>query len=309
MIENKPIIEFREFEKSYKDIHAVKALNLSVNAGETFALLGPNGSGKSTLIRALAGLHKPSSGKVIVNGQDINGKSHKAGNSIAYMPQRVALPGHLTARELLTFFAGLRGADADSVDSALDFVSLSQDADRYTMEFSGGMLQRLGLAVAFLVDVSIFILDEPTLNLDPVGVDCFRTKIKQLKERGTTIIFSSHILQDAIQLADRIGILVDGRLVGIETMSEFRDMLTQETVVRVVLETMSDKFADAALEAGAVTFSSNHRHYSFKASPARRLNIIRAIEHAGGTIEEFHTDPPDWETLIKQRFRDEGSVE
>ena len=92
-------------------------------------------------------------------------------------------------------------------------------------------------------------------------------------------------------------------------MAEFRDMLTEETVVRVVLAAMSDKFINAALHTGAITLSTNSRHYSFKASPSRRLDIIRAIEHAGGTIEEFHTDPPDWETLIKQRFRVEGSIE
>jgi ABC-2 type transport system ATP-binding protein len=168
------------------------------------------------------------------------------------------------------------------------------------------MLQRLGLAVAFLEEAAIYVLDEPTLNLDPIGLDRFRQRVADLKKRGATILFSTHILQDAAQLADRVGILSDGRLVRVDTLGRFRSLVALETTVRVVLSSTSNRIVEAAVAAGAETASVNGTHYSFRASPGLRLDVIRAIEKAGGVIQEFHTDPPDWERLIKQDMADNG---
>ena len=295
-----PIIQFQEFEKCYDGVRAIRPLSLSVEAGEAFALLGPNGSGKSTLIRALAGLHAPSGGRVLVEGFDISKQWERTSSAIAYLPQRVTMPGQLTAMEILLFFAELRQVGTSRVEEVLDFVALSGDADRKVREFSGGMLQRLGLAVVFLQDVPIYVLDEPTQNLDPIGVDRFRARIQQLKQRGSTVVFSSHIIQDAAQLADRVGILSEGRLVRVESASSFRNLLSQQTTVRVVLEEPSEEIVKAAVQAGAATSSVNGRHYAFTAPASVRLDVIRAIETAGGMIEEFHADPPEWDVLIRK---------
>ena len=299
-------IAFEGFQKRFGDVDAVRPLDLSIRKGETFALLGPNGSGKSTLIRAVAGLIRATSGRVLVNGVDIALEPNGGGRQIAYMPQRVTLPDQLTARETVSFFARLRNVDQGEVVRALASVSLEAAADRRVREFSGGMLQRLGLAVAFLEEASIYILDEPTLNLDPVGLDRFRERVSALKKGGATILFSTHILQDAAQLADRVGILADGALVRVDPLSEFRSLVSLETTVRVVLESTSERIVEAAVAAGARTASVNGTHYSFRASPGLRLDVIRAIEGAGGTIEEFHTDPPEWEGLIKQGMIGQG---
>jgi ABC-type multidrug transport system ATPase subunit len=210
------------------------------------------------------------------------------------------MPDQLTAREAVSFFAQLRGIDRRNVVPALASVSLESAADRRVREFSGGMLQRLGLAVAFLEEADIYVLDEPTLNLDPVGLDRFRERIATLKGRGATVFFSTHILQDAAQLADRVGILAEGALARVDSLGEFRSLVSLETTVRVVLSRTSPRIVEAAVAAGAKTASVNGTHYSFRASPELRLEVIRAIENAGGSIEEFHTDPPDWERLIKQ---------
>ena len=296
------VIEFRGFEKWYGKICAVKSLNLTVATGETFALLGPNGSGKSTVIRALAGLHFPTAGEVRVLGQDLTHASLQLKQRISYMPQRVAMPENLTAREIVTLFARLRGASAARVEEVLDFVELGEHADRYTREYSGGMLQRVGLAIALLSDADLYVLDEPTLNLDASGIKRLRSYLSDLKQKGKTVLFSSHILQDAVQLADRVGILVNGRLAKIESVPEFKEEVARETRVRIVLSRPLNGIRGVIEAAGAESTAYNGRSCTFKAPPDARLSVIRAIEAAGGVVEEFHTEPPNWETLLHQEL-------
>ena len=299
----KAIIEFQQFEKWYGNINAVKPLDLSIKKGETFTLLGPNGSGKSTVIRALAGLHFPTKGRILINGIDISEKPKDIKKMISYMPQRVNMPGYLTAREVISLCAGLKKVRSNRVSEVIDYVELQGSADRYIREYSGGMLQRIGLAIAFLdKDSEIYLLDEPTLNLDPLGIKRFREFILELKQKEKTVLFSSHILQDAVHLADRVGILVDGQMVRIESIPDFREDVTRETTVRIKLISPLSGIQDIIEAAGAQSISGNGRSCIFKAEPKQRLSVIRAIEAAGGIIEEFHTDPPNWETLLHQHF-------
>jgi len=303
MISKTTIIEFKQFEKWYGRINAVKPFNLEIARGETFGLLGPNGSGKSTIIRALAGLHFPTQGEILINGVRYDSKDRKVKNKISFMPQRVNIPGYLTAREVITLYAKLRNQDMARVEEVLDYVKLTDDADRYTKEYSGGMLQRVGLAIAFLSDSEIYVLDEPTLNLDPLGVNRFRELIKALKQQGKTIIFSSHILEDAVQLADRVGILVEGRMQRITPIQVFKEEISKETTVRIKLSNPLQGIQQIIETAGASDAVGNGRSCVFKAEPGQRLNVIRAIESAGGIIDEFHTDLPDWDALLHQHFK------
>lgn len=300
------IIELQQFEKWYGSINAVKSLNLTITKGETFGLLGPNGSGKSTIIRAIAGLHFPTKGKILINGRDITKAAKELKKLISYMPQRVNMPDYLSAREVITFYAKLRGVDLKRVDEVIDYVALEDSADRYTREYSGGMLQRVGLAIAFLSDSEIYILDEPTLNLDPLGINRFRELIQELKQKGKTIVFSSHILEDAVQLADRVGILIEGQMAKIESIPELRADIARETTVRIKLSNPLKGIQNILETAGAQSVSANGRSCIFKADPNHRLSIIRAIESAGGVIEEFHTDQPNWESLLHQHFNNQN---
>ncbi|MCK4894413.1 MAG: ABC transporter ATP-binding protein, partial [Calditrichia bacterium] len=229
------IIQLQQFEKWYGSIQAVKPLDLEISKGETFALIGPNGSGKSTIIRALAGLLFPTKGQLYIKEIDLKRNPTEARKYISYMPQRVTMPDYLTAREVITLYAKLKQVELKRVDEILDFVELKDSADRYTGEYSGGMLQRVGLAVAFLSESEIYVLDEPTLNLDPLGIKRFRELILGLKKKGKTILFSSHIIQDAVHLADRVGILIDGKIIRIESVSQFRGEIAKETTVRILL--------------------------------------------------------------------------
>ncbi len=301
------LIVFENFEKWYGSIQAVKPLNLAIKAGETFAMLGPNGSGKSTIIRSLARLHFPTRGRILVKGNDISKASREYNALFSFMPQRISIPGYLTAREVVTLFAKLRGTTLSRVDEILEMVELHDDADRLVREFSGGMVQRIGLAVTFVSEAEIYLLDEPTLNLDPLGVKRLRELITRLREKGKTFVFASHILEDALQLADRIGILVNGVMVGVSTREDFKAAIAEETSVRVTLARPVDGIASVMDKAGARLVSGNSTSFSFKATPDKRLSVIRAVEAAGGIVEEIHTDPPSWETLLTEHYEMKGN--
>jgi ABC-2 type transport system ATP-binding protein len=302
------MVRFEAFAKSFGSLEAVMPLDLEISNGESFAFLGPNGGGKTTVLRALVGLHSPTSGRILVRGSDIAEEPDTVGKWLAYVPQRVTMPDVLTAREILELFAELRKVASERVDEVLDILALSNDADRRVGEYSGGMLQRLGLAAALLEEVPLLVLDEPTLNLDPQGIDGLHRVLAGLKERGTTIVFSSHSIHSAVRLADRVGVLVDGELVTLEPVTAFQAEVTRQTTVRVVLDRIDDAIVQAAEGAGAEVRECNATHVSFRALPENRLDVIRAIEHAGGTIEEFHTEAPGWESLVHTHFNGGGET-
>ncbi len=298
------MIRFEQFEKSYDKVQAVKPLDLEISHGESFALLGPNGSGKTSIIRAVVGLHAPTGGRILVDGFDVVKEPDRVKNRLVYVPQRVTMPDLLTVGEVLRVFAGLNRVSRDRINETLELLSLGEVVDRPTQELSGGMLQRLGLAVAFLREAPLLVLDEPTVNLDPLGIECLQQHLWKLKQKRTSILFSSHRLHSAMHLADRVGVLVDGRMASIEAVSTFRTAVTERTAVRIVFNNIVDtnRIVAAAERARADVLECDGEQIRFNALPEHRLEVIRAIEHAGGVVEEFHTEAPDWEALIRDHF-------
>ena len=160
------MVRLEGFEKWYGEIHAVKNLDLEIDPGEAFVLLGSNGSGKSTIMRAIAGLHAPTSGKVFVDGLDLRTAPVEAKQRLAYLPQRIEFPGLLTGREILRFYAGLKEVSSERVDAALEFVNLAEHADRLTRGYSGGMLQPLALGITYLKEVPLLLLtSRPSISI------------------------------------------------------------------------------------------------------------------------------------------------
>lgn len=293
------MVHLMGFEKWYGEIQAVKSLDLEIFPGEAFVLLGSNGSGKSTILRAIAGLHAASSGKIFVDGLEQSTAALEPKRRLAYLPQRIEFPPLLTGREILRFYAGLKEVPPERIDRALEFVDLSAHADRLTRGYSGGMLQRLALGITYLKEVPLLLLDEPTLNLDPTGMRSFRNWIHNARDGGVTVVFTSHILQEALRLADRVGVMNQGQLVQVLEAAGFRDKVVSATSVRVVVDRLTPAMIDAAQEAGASEENRNDKSYEFKAPPEKRQQVIRAIEQAGGLIEELHTETPDWDSLVE----------
>jgi Cu-processing system ATP-binding protein len=227
------MIAFEAFSKRFGLQRAVEDLTLDVGAGEVVALIGPNGSGKTTSLKAAAGLLRPTGGRVLLGQPGRPATDAAARRTISYMPQRVAFPEALSGREVLEFFRSLRGTEPDRIDHVLRFSSLNGASARHVATYSGGMLQRLGLAVAMLPDTPILLLDEPTAALDPDGLCAFYGLVEQRKRAGKVVFFTSHQIGDVERLADRFAVLVEGRLVASLSQAELRDRLAERGVMRL----------------------------------------------------------------------------
>jgi Cu-processing system ATP-binding protein len=227
------MITFSRFTKTFAAHEAVRDLSLEVGRGEAVALLGPNGSGKTTTLKAAAGLIRPTSGEVLIGEPGMRAGDPRARRVLSFLPQRVAFPESLTGREVIDFYRRLRGVEPGAADAALKLASLNGSSGRAVATYSGGMVQRLGLAVALMPSSPVMLLDEPTAALDPDGLCAFYGVIERRKAAGQTIFFTSHQLGDAERLADRFAILVEGRLAALLTAGELSDRLASRGVLRL----------------------------------------------------------------------------
>jgi len=197
--------------KRGKVVHALKGISFSVRKGEVFGFLGPNGSGKSTTIKTLMGLIRPASGRVLLCGQNVRDSSSRS--MVGYLPENPSFYDFLTGREYLRFVADafkMGSGGTERINLILKRLSLLEAADRPVRGYSKGMVQRLGLAQALLHDPEIIILDEPMSGLDPLGRALVKDLIIELKGRGKTIFFSTHVTADIERVCDRVGVIVAG---------------------------------------------------------------------------------------------------
>jgi Cu-processing system ATP-binding protein len=229
------VISFRGFGKTFGAHAAVRGLDLEVARGEAVALLGPNGSGKTTCLKAAAGLVRPTSGSVSLGEPARPAADSASRDVLSFLPQRVAFPDALSGREVLEFYRALRRAPRARVDEVLRFASLNGAGARAVGTYSGGMVQRLGLAVAMMPEAPVLLLDEPTAALDPDGLCAFYGLVGRRHRTGQTLLFTSHHLGDVERLADRFAVLVEGRLVACLTAEELKDRLAARGVMRLRL--------------------------------------------------------------------------
>ena len=227
------MIAFDAFTKVFGSERAVDGLSLTVNRGEVVALLGPNGSGKTTSLKAAAGLIRPTSGTVLVGEPGLPACDVEARRVCSFLPQRVAFPEALTGREVVEFYGALRSVPGSQADAALRLAALNGASTRSVGTYSGGMVQRLGLAVAVLAGAPVLLLDEPTAALDPAGLEVFHGLVEELKAAGRTVLFTSHQLGDVEQLADRFAVLVEGRLAAVLSGAELIDRIPDRRTMRL----------------------------------------------------------------------------
>ncbi len=205
------MIRIEELSKQFNNFVALKGINLHIKKGESFALLGPNGAGKTTLVRILSTLLKPTSGKAILNGLDVTENPEEAKRQIGVVSHNPFLYDELSAMENLEFFASLYDAEADII-SLLRLVNLNKRARDPVATFSRGMKQRLSIARAILHDPAILILDEPTSGLDIASRNSFYTLIDAMKQKGKTILLTTHYIEEAAGLCTRGVVLNKGKV-------------------------------------------------------------------------------------------------
>ncbi len=294
------MIEVTSVQKSFGDLKAVDGLTFSIGAGEAFGLLGPNGAGKTTTISMLVGLLKPDQGTVQVLGQDPTQANCR--RQIGIAPQSLSLYEELSGRENLEFFGSLYGlggkALAERVEWALDFAGLQDRAKDRISTFSGGMKRRINIAVALIQEPKILLLDEPTVGVDPQSRNHIFESIEQLKSDGMTIIYTTHYMEEAQRLCDRVAIVDHGKLMALDSVPELLQRHGGTSVVQAELESFPDSIQlPGQLDGQTIRFESD-----------QPLEEVAALTSQGVRFQTLNVARPDLESvflnLTGRRLRD-----
>lgn len=289
--------------KRYGEVRALRGVSLGVRPGEVFALVGPNGAGKSTLVRCLTGTTSPSTGSAALFGSPPDEADR---GRIGLLPQAFSPPARLTARELLGYFAGLYDV-ARPVADVLDAVGMAGSADMRYSSLSGGQKRRTLVGTAIVNDPDALFMDEPTTGIDPAGRRAVWELIEGLAVAGTTVFLTSHDMAEVDRLADRIGVIVDGRLEAVGTPDE---LVTEHGgASRVVVETATEDGPSAAPERTAVIdrldavldgYSVIETDDGFRIDGVDRddlRDVVDGLAKADVPYDRFTWEEPDLETV------------
>ncbi len=233
------IVSVRELRKGYGDIQAVRGISFDVNEREVFALLGPNGAGKTTTVEILEGLRPADGGTAVVAGVDVRRDPAGVKERIGVQLQQSAFPDHYTAREMVDLFALFYGRRVDAL-GLLRAVGLEERAHQMSEKLSGGQLQRLSIAVAMVNDPSVLFLDEPTTGLDPQARRNLWELIRSIRERGTTVVLTTHYMDEAEVLCDRVAIMDAGQIIALAPPSELISELLGRGFHKPVVQQQAD---------------------------------------------------------------------
>jgi len=249
MMEPKNAIEINDLHKEFGDIQAVRGVSLAIEAGSVFSLLGPNGAGKSTTISVISGLLRPTRGDAAVLGHSITKSPLKAKSNIGVVPQDIALYEDLTARENLSFWGsmyGLRGAElTQRVDAILELAELTDRQKDKVEKYSGGMKRRLNIGVALLHKPRIVIMDEPTVGIDPQSRRKILDSVKALNREGMTVLYTTHYMEEAQELSDKIAIMDKGEVIAQGTHEELVRIVGELDRIELAFSTSIEQQLDA----------------------------------------------------------------
>ncbi len=247
-VSNNDFVVIKNVTKDYNSFRALDNVSFDIKRGEIFGYIGPNGAGKTTTMKILIGLITNFQGEVLIGGYLMPKKKEEIHKLLGYLPQNVAFQEWRTVNHALKTFgklSGLKDAEVEGrIPEILDLLSLSDVRHKKISQLSGGMTQKVGLAQALLHNPKLLVLDEPLGGLDPLSRHQFKEIVLELGKEGTTILFSSHILSDVQDIADRIGILSRGRLRQIGTLNELKSRLSPQKVVEVLLSYSTDKWQE-----------------------------------------------------------------
>lgn len=236
-------IQIKDAVKKYDSKVSVDHLNLTIEQGEVFGLLGPNGAGKSTTIKMLSGLLKIDQGEMTLDGISVKTDPLEIKRRIGLVPQDLAIYENLSARENVTFFAklyGLRGSLLkERVDEALEFVALADRQREKPSSFSGGMKRRLNIACAIMHHPKLIIMDEPTVGIDPQSRNHILESVRKLNQMGSTIIYTSHYMEEVAAISTRVGIIDHGHLIACGTEKELRSKAAQEEKIMIQVDNLN----------------------------------------------------------------------
>ena len=298
------LVETSGLGKRYGRTWALGECTLAIPAGVVAALVGPNGAGKTTTIKMVCGLLDPDAGSITIGGRPVNGDL-TVRQLVGYVPQDVALYPDLTARESLAFLGRLyrlRGRElAARVNEALELTDLQNRGNDRVDSFSGGMKRRLNVAAGLLHRPDLLVLDEPTVGVDPQSRHAILERVAELRHRGMAVIYTTHYMEEAERVCDRVGIIDHGRLIAEGTRRELVDQLGQKDRIELSAEGDLDALAAACRSvAGVEAASVSDGAVQIVVGDGRRLlpEVIEAAEHAGVPVRSVDVVEPDLEAVF-----------
>ncbi len=299
------IITVENLVKKYNGHTAVDGVSFEIERGEIFGLLGPNGAGKSTIISILCCLLEPTLGSVIIDGSDIRKNANNIKKIIGVVPQEISLYHTLTARENLAFYGkiyGLSGRTLKSrVEALLDMVGLTERADDLLEGYSGGMKRRINIAAALLHEPKILYLDEPSTGVDPQSRRRIYDTIQDLNRQGTTVLLTTHQMEDAEKLCQRIAIMDKGKLIALDTLKGLLELVGKSDLIHVLASEIlpgpvesikrMPNVQKVSLDEGNMTIQLVRGRESL-------VGIIDILISSGTRVESIYIKEPDLESLF-----------
>ncbi len=273
------IITLENISKNYNGIVAADGVSIGIREGEALALVGPNGSGKTTLLKIMLGITQPSSGRVLVRGEELTEKSRREfKSSLGYMPERVSFYDNLTGMETLKLFARVKGGSVDEIGSVAERILADDILNRRVGTYSKGMRQRLNLAQALLNEPEVLVLDEPTSGLDPIGTKEFYDILEEVRSlRKLTVILSSHILAEIEEKTDRIAIMKNGSLVAIGRLEELYTGMNIPLRITIKTGARDEVLEEILKKEGAIDLAYSNGYLVVSVASERKLATIAAI--------------------------------
>lgn len=308
-----PVIEIDGLTKTYKSGHqALKRIDLTINKGEIFALLGPNGAGKTTLISIVCGIVTPTTGTVVADGHDIQSDFRAARTKIGLVPQELTTDAFETVLATVTFSRGLFGKAPNPafIEGVLKDLSLWDKRDAKIMTLSGGMKRRVMIAKALSHEPDILFLDEPTAGVDVELRRDMWAMVRKLRERGVTIILTTHYIEEAEEMADRVGVILQGELILVEEKSALMKKLGKKTLTLNLIEPLGALPADLSDWDLTLKNEGGELEYSFDANADDTgvPSLIRRLEALNIGFKDLNTRQSSLEDIFVSLVHQNGAA-
>jgi ABC-2 type transport system ATP-binding protein len=299
------VLECEGLRKTFGDRVAVDGVGFAIAAGETYGLLGPNGAGKTTTISVVCGLLRRDAGRVTLQGKELDTDTVEVKAAVGFVPQEIAIYPDLTARENLRFFGklyDLSGADLDGrIERILDTIGLADRGNERTDGLSGGMKRRLNIGLGMLNDPALLVLDEPTAGVDPQSRNAILDSVEALASEGMAVLYTTHYMEEAERLCDRVGILDEGVLKAEGTLRELISLVGEHDRLHIGARGDLSAAAKAALAVPGVTGAvPRDGGLDLLAQDVREslAEIVRAIDGTGTGITSMEVDEPNLEAVF-----------
>ena len=297
-------LEMINVTKSYKHKNANENINLVLESG-VYGLLGPNGAGKSTLMKQIVTVTNPTSGKILYNGKDIKSLDDEYRAIVGYLPQDFDAYKNFKAKDFLMYMAALKGMDKETskkrVDELLKLVGLSEVSNKLVSKFSGGMKRRLNIGCAIAHSPKLIIMDEPTVGIDPQSRNHILESVLKLREEGSTVIYTSHYMQEVDDICDRIAIIDKGKIIAEGTSEELKNLVSKNNTFKFTLAREIKGLKDQILlmeGVNKVIYENNEYTVSTDKNVNLVSKIVECVVNNNGIIRNITNEEPSLENVF-----------